>query len=233
MTLYLNDLGPSTIDFYNGLWDMQDLLTAKFGSYNSLPSVRTIDDGKTAIIYLTEFTIDTPDHFKSVLDSLAPTVENVVVDLSYNTGGNVGAVLRIFGYMTEEPIQYHSMNPADGSKSTYYIESDYTAYDYDWYIMTSSVTFSAANLMTSIAKEQGFATIIGKNSSGGASSIGAIYLPDGSSLIISTNNVLSTIIDDQYVSVEDGIQVDYQIYNVTSDDLVIQAINQAKADRES
>jgi len=143
----------------------------------------------------------------------------------------------MFGYMTEDAIMYHSVNPADGSTVTYYIESSYVAFDYDYYIVSSSVTFSAANLMVSMAKEQGLATILGKNSSGGASSIGVILTPDGSALMISTNNVLSTRIGDavngyEYISVEDGIEVDYFMYNVTSDDLIISLIATAKAAEE-
>ncbi len=230
ITLYLNDLGPKTVMFYEGLWAMQDLLTAKFGSYESLPTTaRLIDNNKTAIIYLTGFTIDTPNDFKAIMDTLPTTVENVVIDLAYNTGGNLGAVLRIFGYMTEDQIVYHSQNPADGSAVSYFIESSYVAYDYNWFIVTSSVTFSAANLMASMAKEQGIATVIGKNSSGGASSIGAIYSPDGSCLLISTNNVLSTYIDGEYYSIEDGVEVEYLMSNVTSDSILISVIEQVNA----
>ncbi|MGD9761799.1 MAG: S41 family peptidase [Candidatus Izemoplasmatales bacterium] len=227
ITLYLNDLGPKTVQFYEGLWAMQDLLTLKFGSPDSLPTVaRLIDDNKTAIIYLTGFTIDSPDAFKVIMDGLPSTVENVVIDLAYNTGGNLGAVLRIFGYMTENQIVYHSQNPADGAAVSYFIESDYVAYNYNWFIVTSSVTFSAANLMASMAKEQGIATVIGKNSSGGASSIGAIYSPDGSCLLISTNNVLSTYIEGEYYSIENGIEVEYVMSNVTNDSALITIIEQ-------
>jgi len=230
ITLYLNDLGPKTIQFYEGYWAMQDLLTLKFGSPDSLPeSAVLIDNDKTAIIYLTGFTIDSPDAFKAIMDSLPATVENVVIDLAYNTGGNLGAVLRIFGYMTENPIVYHSQNPADGAAVSYFIESSYVAYDYNWFIVTSSVTFSAANLMASMAKEQGIATVIGKNSSGGASSIGAIYSPDGSCLLISTNNVLSTYIDGEYYSIEDGIAVEYVMSNVTNNSALISIINEVNA----
>lgn len=231
MTLYLNDLGPKTLDFYNGLWAIQDILDVKFGSSENLPTeARLIDNDKTAIIYLTGFDIETPDAFKAILDSLPTTVENVVIDLAYNTGGNLGAVLRIFGYMTEEPIVYHSQNPADGAKVSYYIESDYVAYDYNWFIVTSSVTFSAANLMASMAKEQGIATVIGKDSSGGASSIGTIYSPDGSCLMISTNNVLSTRIDGEYYSIEDGIEVEYMMTNVYNDASLISVINEVNGE---
>ncbi|MFA7076464.1 MAG: S41 family peptidase, partial [Candidatus Izemoplasmatales bacterium] len=236
ITLYLNDLGPRVLDFYEGLWDTQDLFIAKFGSdENGNPIIpataRLIDDNKTAIIYLEGFEIETPDAVKLILDGLPATVENVVIDLAYNTGGNLGAVLRIFGYMTEEPIVYHSQNPADGSAVTYYIESDYVAYDYNWFIVTSSVTFSAANLMASMAKEQGIATVIGKNSSGGASSIGAIYSPDGSCLLISTNNVLSTRINGEYFSIENGVEVEYSMANVTSDSILIEIIEQVNSEQ--
>ena len=237
MQVYLNDLGPKTINFYEGLWAVQDIMDLKYGSYENLPEDAILDDGKTAVFYITGFDIDSPDRFHEFLQFLPAEIENVVIDLSYNTGGNVGAVLRMFGYMTEDAIMYHSVNPADGSTVTYYIESSYVAFDYDYYIVSSSVTFSAANLMVSMAKEQGLATILGKNSSGGASSIGVILTPDGSALMISTNNVLSTRIGDavngyEYISVEDGIEVDYFMYNVTSDDLIISLIATAKAAEE-
>lgn len=220
--LSISDLSPNSTAFYNGLWAVQDLLEAKYGNLDNIPAFTLLDDDKIAVIHLQGFDIDTPNEFKAILDGLPASVDTVVIDLSYNTGGNLGAVLRIFGYMTENPIMYHSQNPADGSAATYYIESDYVAYDYDWYILTSSVTFSAANLMASIAKEQGIATVIGQDSSGGASSIGAIILPNGTALIISTNNVLSTRVGNEvdgydYLSIEYGIEVEIAMTNVASD----------------
>lgn len=234
----ISDMGTRVTKFYNGLWDVQDLLDAKYGTHaeDELPTMRLIDDGKTAVIYLYGFTIDSPDDFKATVRSLPSSVENVVVDLTYNTGGNIGAVLRIFGYITEEQMMYHSQNPADGSAVTYYIESDYNAYDeYNWYINTSSVTFSAANMMAAMAKELGI-PVMGQNSSGGASSIGVIIAPDGSCLMISTNNVLSTRSGDseatyEYDSVEGGVKVDYKLSDVTSDAQIIAAIAEHQADQ--
>ncbi len=233
----LDQLGPSVQNWYQGLWEVQDLLAAKFGSHQNLPEYRLIDANKTAIIYLTGFTVDTPGDFKRTLDLLPASVENVVIDLTYNTGGNLGAVLRLFGYMTDEPITYHSQNPADGSAVTYYIGSEYTPYDYEWFIATSSVTFSAANLMASIAKETGVATVFGRHSSGGASSIGLVILPVGTTWIISTNNVLSTRIGDPetgytYLSIEEGVEVDIFVFDFTDDDAIIAAINQAKGEND-
>jgi hypothetical protein len=227
--LSISDLSSKSTAFYNGLWAVQDLLIAKYGSLKNIPKFTLLDNEKIAVIHLQGFNIETPNEFKAILDGLPASVDTVVIDLSYNTGGNLGAVLRIFGYMTEQPIMYHSQNPADGSATTYYIESDYVAYEYDWYILTSSVTFSAANLMASIAKEQGIATVIGQKSSGGASSIGAIILPNGTGLIISTNNVLSTRVGNdvdgfEYLSIEYGIDVQIRMNNVTSNAELITVI---------
>ncbi len=231
--LSINDLGPKSTAFYEGLWAMQDLLDIKFGSYSNLPEYSLINNDTIAIIHITGFNIDTPNEFKAILDGLPSSVEDVVIDLSYNTGGNIGAVMRIFGYMTEGQYTYHSQNPADGSAVTYYIESDYVAYNYNWYVLTSSVTFSAANMFASMAKELGI-PILGQNSSGGACSIGVVMNPDGSAIMISTNNVLSTRIGNevdgyQYLSVEGGIEVDYFMSNVTSDTKLIEIITQIKA----
>ncbi|MBU1020819.1 MAG: DUF5011 domain-containing protein [Firmicutes bacterium] len=231
----LGDLGPNTQNYYNGSWGIEDLIVAKFGSTANIPSFRYLDNDKTIVIYITGFSVDTPGEVYKILEALKPTVENIVIDLTFNGGGNLGAVLRIFGYMTEERIQYHSQNPGDNSAVTYYIESDYTAYDYNWFIVSSSVTFSAANLMTSMAKELDFATVVGQPSSGGASSIGVIITPDGSCLLISTNNVLSTRVGNEidgyeYFSIEYGITPEYYMQDVTSDEELIAVINQANAD---
>ena len=233
--LSINDLGSRSKSFYeDGIWAMQDKIEAKYGSVEDRPLFELIDDEKTAVIHLDGFTIDSPDEVKTVLDGLPATVENVVFDLSYNTGGNIGAVFRIFGYMTEEQFVYHSQNPADNAAVTIYIESDYVAYDYNWYIISSKVSFSAANLMISMAQENGIATIMGTKSSGGASSIGTLVTPDGTVLLVSTNSVLSTRVGNEvdgweYLSIEYGVTPDYIMSDETSDSEIISVIAEDQA----
>lgn len=233
--LSINDVGANVRRWYDGLWAAQDLLKARFGTIKDYTDMgyRLIDNEKTAVIHLTGFNVDTPPEMYAILSALPATVENVVFDLSYNTGGNLGAVLRLFGYMTEQDIIFHSQNPADDAAVTWYIQSDYVAFDYNWFIMTSSVTFSAANLMASMAQEMGVATIIGQKSSGGASSIGVIITPDGSGLIISTNNVLSRRVEIEpgvfeYISIEKGVDVDFVVRDFTNDQEIIDAINDSQ-----
>lgn len=230
----LSQLGPNTQNYYQSRWAIEDNIEALFGVGNLPPAVRLLDNETIAVLFLRGFNVNTPDEVKVILDSLPTTVESVVIDLSFNGGGNVGAVLRVFGYITENEIQFSSMNPNDGSAATYVYDSTYDAFDYNWYIMTSSVTFSAANLMASMAQEMGVATIIGTQSSGGAASIGMFVTPDGTLLFRSTNNVFATVEVDgnqnrTYTSVESGVVVDYVLNNTYDNAALIALINQIEA----
>ena len=97
--LALSDLGSRSRAYYENSWAIGDELTKKFGS-ETLPELRITPDGLTAIISIEGFDVDTPVNFKANLDivaSLYPSVINVIVDLSTNGGGNVGAVWRTLG----------------------------------------------------------------------------------------------------------------------------------------
>jgi carboxyl-terminal processing protease len=232
----LNQLGEGTQAYYQSRWAKEDQIEAAFGVGKMPPDVRLLDNNTIAVIFLSGFNVDTPDLVKTILDGLPETVDDVIIDLSFNGGGNVGAVIRLFGYMTEEPIQYSSMNPVDGSAATYLYESDYVAFDYDWYVMTSSVTFSAANLMASMAKEMEAATIIGTQSSGGAASIGLFVTPDGTLLLRSTLNVFANVSVDAnqnrtYTSVEAGVPVDFVLNDTFNNSDIIALINQIRNGR--
>jgi carboxyl-terminal processing protease len=240
-------VGPSVRRWYETLWDVQEVLQTTYptNTDNLPPNYRIIDGGKTAIIYLDGFhtaTVEDPDgedsnkYMRETLDSIfaeSMNIENIVVDLSYNTGGNLGALLRVLGYMTEDPIEMSYLNPLDGSRVTYFAEIDTVAYtEINWFFLTSKVTFSAANLMASIGQQMGFATIIGTQSGGGASSIIPVVLPDGSFFHMSSLNVLSyregnDIDGYTYYSIEHGITPDYvlEVEFIQTDTKIIEAIN--------
>jgi uncharacterized repeat protein (TIGR02543 family) len=205
----ISQLGPRSATYYLKSWDVDDLIIAA-----DRQNLTITPDGKTAVIVVDQFTVDTPSEFEkqlSIIQTTYPLIENVVIDLTNNGGGNVGAVWRMFGYMTEESFFYHSANPTEGSIDSYEISSTYTAYDYEWYIMISPVTFSAANLMAAMAKEEGIATIIGVQSSGGASSISGTVLPSGDVFFMSSTNVINVQISEgEFESVEYGVVPDYE-----------------------
>ena len=120
-----------------------------------------------------------------------PLVKNILLDLSYNTGGNVGALYRVVGFITDQPFKVTSMNVGSGSKSTSYIQIDgIDSYEnLNWSLLTSPVTFSAGNELTTIFAENEFGPIIGLQSGGGAASITPVLLPNGTAFTMSSNNL--------------------------------------------
>lgn len=243
----INQVGRNVRDWYYVLWDVQAQMEKTFGLNQYPPNFRFIDNQKTAIIYLDGFytaTVDDPNgddsnrYMRETLDAIMlsnPNVENIVIDLSYNTGGNLGALLRVLGYLTEEPIEMHYQNPTSKENVTYFTEVATDALEHiNWFILTSKVTFSAANLMASIAKQQGIATIIGTKTGGGASSITPVILPNGTFFTMSSLNVLSYRIGNDeegftYFSIENGIEPDYllPVSDLYNDQAIAAIVNQS------
>lgn len=142
-----------------------------------------------------------------------PNVKNIGLDLTFNTGGNVGALYRIVGLLTSKPFGVSSYDRSAKSYQTTYITTTYDSYDdYDFFLLTSYVTFSAANQLTTIFKQNNIGKIIGQRTGGGASSITPILLPDGTFFSMSSNNIncLRTS-DGEYIINEGGIEPDFII----------------------
>lgn len=217
LSLAWEDLGPNTEAYYNAYYDIDGVCGTRQG-------YRILDDGKIAVIFIGGFEAETPEEVGTMLTEIQAlgTVESIVIDLACNGGGNLGATIQIIGYMTDEPIPVSQVSTTDGASVTWYYTTANAAVDVDWYILSSPVTFSAANLMTSIAKDMGIATIIGQDSSGGACSITAILLPDGSAVLLSSTGMLT---DTAYNSIEKGIRVNIAMSDVTSDSEIVSIIN--------
>ena len=245
-SLSILDLGPRVKSWYDVLFSVQDAIDARWPDGN-IPPYRIIEN--TAIIYLDGFVTKSVDDDESVVDSddymrdaieamfiENPNIENIVVDLSYNTGGNLGALYRVLGYVTENPIEVNYQDPLTNEKQTYWVEVATNAVqNVDWYFLTSKVTFSAANLMAAIGKYQGIATIIGSTSGGGASSIIPVILPDGSIYQLSSLNVLSyregSDVDGwTYNDIEYGVEPDYflAVSDLYKDQAILDLINAIK-----
>lgn len=202
--------GIYTKGFYNNISRVQSEAIDYFGIKGNSIDIPTheIINGDTLVIYLLEFTVDTPNEVNDILKETDENVENVIIDLTFNTGGNLGAVLRILTLMTEDEVWYHTVNKLDNAKMSYGVIGDKEKYtDFNYFVKTSSITFSAANLFASIAKELEI-PVMGKKSSGGASPIGFHVFPNGSIINISSTNVLS---NDNYESIELGIEPNYRL----------------------
>ena len=211
--LSISDLGTRSTAFYNTLWyDIDD-----YCDVNPPPGLRFMDNDTIAVMIINGFTVDedNPENdtmaiMQGYMDQINEkgTVTDIVLSLACNTGGRLGVALQMLGFLTDDPIEYHNSNAGDGSKFTYHVTSENESGDYNWFIKTSGVTYSAANLVTSIAKDMGIATIIGQNSEGGASSVAMNVLPNGSVIRMSSTMVLT---NNNHESIEYGIAVDYEI----------------------
>lgn len=176
---------------------------------------------------------DSAVYFEMVLEELfeeKPSIESITIDLTWNTGGNVGALYRVVGFVTDQAFKVSSMNRASGSASTTHIKIDgVPSYSHiKWALLTSKATFSAGNSLATIFKENKLGPVIGVQSGGGASSITPILLPNGTAFTMSSNNISGYRIGSgseqnpyEYLDNEYGIKPDYEldmkyIYNESS-----------------
>ena len=149
-------------------------------------------------------------------------VNDVVLDLSLNGGGNLGALSRTLGFLTDKAILDYGYDTLTNeySCSRFKVDTDGDgyydddAYDrYRWTVLSSLNTFSAANDFLCKAKQQNLARIIGQRSGGGMCSVLPLVFADGTAIAISSNN--ST----RYVATKDGRDTYYSIENGLSPDL--------------
>ncbi|MFW5892971.1 MAG: S41 family peptidase [Bacillota bacterium] len=201
----LDDLGTRTSTYYEAYYD--ETLSAHCESGGE---VVYNEDGSKAMFKVDSFDEDTLDDFDDTMQSIDDEggVEDVVIDLSCNGGGVIGTMIQMLGYMSDDPIDFHSKNVTDGSTSKTTYDVDIEARDYDFHLVTSPLTFSAANSMVSIAKENDLASIVGQPSSGGASSVMTNITPSGSILVMSSPEVMT---DSNFDSIENGIAPDVEI----------------------
>ena len=114
-----NYQGPNIKAFYNGVSKVQKDAIDNFGiknGYIDFTDYEILEDNKTAVIYIMNFELDTPEYVEGILKTLETKgVTDVVIDLAFNTGGNLGAVLRVLTLMTDQVVSYHSKNPLDNA----------------------------------------------------------------------------------------------------------------------
>ncbi len=234
-------------EFWNKYYDSRALLMEdrknKLGEdiplvrYINNKAIITFDSFKTGLedeIYNKDGSIrddaylyDTHELMKKCMNEIGnhDEVNKIIIDLSLNGGGNVGALYRALGYLTNNDIQVSSYNSLSGECLTTYYKVDVNEdgnYDendaytqYKWYVLSGINTFSAANQYVSIIKNQNIARIIGKTSGGGMCSILPIAMVDGTNLDISSNNTARYVKFDgdtyMYNSIEHGIDPDFDL----------------------
>lgn len=148
-------------------------------------------------------------------------IENIVIDLTLNGGGEIDVVPWLEAYLTPNPSLTTRFRVDGECSEIYYnvdinydgvVDSDDTYYgDYTFYCMNSKGSFSCGNYLPTILKTRNLATMIGDYSGGGVCSVGYFGTATGSMLRNSSNNHLVAWDNglDNYRYYENGIPYDY------------------------
>jgi len=197
--------------------------------------------GNTAFIYLFNFlvsdvdyysqeaTIDAEDSiglliyaYKQIYRENSP-IENVVLDLSLNTGGYENALAYVCGMFTGE-YTFSIVNPMTNatSNSRYRIDAnlDHEFDDEDWfydknlYCITSPISFSCANICAAILKENTNVTMLGRRTGGGSNIVQVFTTASGGWYQSSSNKKVVRNHIGAYYDIDKGIEVDYRFDKV-------------------
>ena len=147
-------------------------------------------------------------------------IKNVVLDLSANSGGAAPAAVYVLcWFLGVAPTSVTYM--ATGTESTMSYQADVnldhefdekdTISNLNLFCLTSSQSFSCANLVPWAFKEDGRVTLLGKTSGGGSCVVRPLTTAWGTSYQISGASQISFVKNGAYYDVDQGVDPDYTI----------------------
>ena len=159
-----------------------------------------------------------------VLDALQqadedPEVKNLVIDLALNPGGSLDVVLAMTALMGGQS-HFYSENVLTGQRQTIYYDVDCNfdgqfdeqdkdvAFDLNYAVLTSGISFSCANLFPSLMKGMGF-PVIGQKSGGGACAVQIFATPEG--LQYQLSSARARLTDKDWQNIDGGVEPTYVI----------------------
>ena len=147
-------------------------------------------------------------------------MENVVLDLSINTGGELGAAAYVTAWMLGECTVNVKSTLTGASSSVLYTadvnldkktdEKD-TVSDRNLFCLISPVSFSAANTVASALKASGRVTMLGGRTCGGSSAVTSMSTAYGSLFQLSSTFRMSTVKNGSFYDIDQGVEPDYLI----------------------
>ena len=145
-------------------------------------------------------------------------VENVVLDLSLNSGGMADAAVFVTGWFlgranitvvnTFSGAQATGMYLADTNLDRVFDGNDCLLGEYNLYCLISPESFSCGNLLPSQFKASGLVTLLGDTSGGGSCEVFPMTTAWGASITISGYKRLSFIKNGSFYDIERGIEPD-------------------------
>ena len=150
----------------------------------------------------------------------APQVKRVVIDLSSNGGGAVGALSAVLGFLApdgEANITYYNTLNQNYCSEWYHVDTNldgqFDARDgfggqYAFYILTSGYSYSCANALPFFAQQGGLAKVIGDQPGGGDCLLLPFQDTYGHVATMSSNLKLGRMKDGSFFSTEHAVKVD-------------------------
>ncbi len=148
-------------------------------------------------------------------------VKNIVIDISLNTGGSSGTFAQLVQYMVEDPhiitrnlfsdlVEDKVIN-ADTNFDSEFNENDCYKDKYNFYVLTSPVSFSCGSLFPAYCKQTKCAKIIGQKTGGGSCVVYQTALPNG--VIFQMSGMQELCYDPNggtdWIDDDAGVEVDY------------------------
>ncbi len=150
------------------------------------------------------------------------TVKNIVVDLTTNDGGAADGLIyslsTLIGNVTVDIVDYktgaynHQVYKADINSDGEIDEKDkpLSEWGFNIYFLNSSYSFSSANAMPVLAKENNSKVItLGAKTAGGPCAVRNYVTPIGSVISSSSLYTISKKVNGQYFNIDDGINADF------------------------
>ena len=150
-------------------------------------------------------------------------IENVVLDLSCNTGGTAdAAVFVLCWFLGDAQISLKDM--ASGALSTAVYRADInldgefdnrdSVADRNLYCLISPVSFSCGNLVPAALKSSQKVTLLGRTSGGGSCAVQPLSTAYGTLFQISGRQRLSFLKNGSFYDIDHGVDPDYYINNI-------------------
>ena len=152
-------------------------------------------------------------------------IENVVLDLSINTGGDVDAAVVVLSwFLGEAPFSVKNMATGGASTAIYradinldhqYDEKD-TVMDKNLFCLISPVSFSCGNLVPAAFKYSQEVTLLGRTSGGGSCTVQPMTTASGAIFQMSSPFRMSFIKNGSFYDIDTGVEPDYYIKNLSN-----------------
>ena len=150
-------------------------------------------------------------------------IENVVLDLSNNTGGDVDAAVFVLGwFLGDAPFSVKDTSTGAMSTSVYRADTNLdrkfdaadTVSDKNLYCLISPVSFSCGNLVPAALKSSQKVTLLGRTSGGGSCVVQPVSSAWGTVFQISGAQRMSFLKNGSFYDIDQGIEPDYFIDHI-------------------